>query len=94
MVELWRTVLKDLDLCQVRKKDFKLPAVVPIVLYNGKNNWTACRSFREYLSGADLFGENIIDFKYILIDVNRYTEDELVNMGNLMSSVFLIDQKQ
>ena len=94
MVELWRTVLKDSQLCQARKKDFKLPAVVPIVLYNGKNKWTACKSFREYLSGADIFGENTIDFKYILIDVNRYTEDELINMANLISSVFLIDQKQ
>jgi hypothetical protein len=28
-----------------KTKEFRLPAIVPIILYNGYNNWTACRSF-------------------------------------------------
>jgi hypothetical protein len=67
---------------------------VPIILYNGYNNWTACRSFKEYLSGYELFGENIIDFKYILIDINRYTKEELHEASNVISTVFLMEQSK
>ena len=47
MVEIWRTVLKDTDSKEAERKDFKLPVIVPCVLYNGNDNWTAVRSFRN-----------------------------------------------
>jgi predicted transposase/invertase (TIGR01784 family) len=94
MVEIWRGVLKDTSGGYERTKEFRLPAIVPIILYNGHNNWTACRSYKEYLSGYELFGENIIDFKYILIDINRYTKEELLEASNLISTVFFIEQKK
>ena len=33
----------------------KLPAIVPIVIYNGKRPWTAARRFRELIEGAERF---------------------------------------
>jgi predicted transposase/invertase (TIGR01784 family) len=94
MVEIWREILKDLANGQEKLKEFRLPSIIPLVLYNGKNNWTACRSYKEYLSGYEMFGDNIIDFRYILIDVNRYNENDLLEMSNLIASAFLIDRKQ
>jgi predicted transposase YdaD len=94
MVEIWREILKDLADGQEKLKEFRLPSIIPLVLYNGKNNWTACSSYKEYLSGYEIFGDNIIDFRYILIDVNRYNEKELLEMSNLIASAFLIDRKQ
>lgn len=35
---------------------------------------------------------HIVNFNYILLDVNRYDEQELYNMANLLSSVFIIDR--
>ena len=94
MVEVWRGILKDLDKSKEKRKDYRLPVIVPIVLYNGKNNWTACRSYKECLSGYELFGDNVIDFKYIIIDVNRYDNETLLEMSNLIATVFLMDKKQ
>ncbi|PDO09756.1 MAG: hypothetical protein BLM47_10740, partial [Candidatus Reconcilbacillus cellulovorans] len=37
----------------------KLPAIVPIVIYNGKRPWTAARRFRELIEGAERFGEGL-----------------------------------
>ncbi|MCT4618363.1 MAG: Rpn family recombination-promoting nuclease/putative transposase, partial [Marinisporobacter sp.] len=68
------------------------PVIVPIVLYNGKNKWTAARNFKEILNGYELFEENIIDFRYMLFDVNRMKEEELLEIANLVSSIFLLDQ--
>ncbi|MCT4621595.1 MAG: Rpn family recombination-promoting nuclease/putative transposase, partial [Marinisporobacter sp.] len=68
------------------------PVIVPIVLYNGKNKWTAARNFKEILNGYELFEENIIDFRYMLFDVNRVKKEELLEIANLVSSIFLLDQ--
>mgnify|MGYP005858728333 FL=1 len=65
MIEIWRDILKNTKLEITEKKDFKLPAIIPIVLYNGANNWTACQSYKEYLTGSGLFEEYILNFRYI-----------------------------
>jgi predicted transposase/invertase (TIGR01784 family) len=44
------------------------------------------------LANADTFGEYMVDFRYILIDVNRYKEADLWELANLIGGVFLLDQ--
>src|SRR5690554_4333700 len=92
MVEVWRDILKNTEKNEAGRKDFKLPVIVPIVLYNGAGNWTACQSFKEMLSGAELFQDYFVDFRYILIDVNRYDKQSLIELANLVGVVFLLDQ--
>lgn len=92
MVEIWRDILKNADPEIVGRKDFRLPVIVPIVLYNGKDKWTACLQFKETLAEAELFTEYLVNFKYILIDVNRYEKRTLMDLANLIGSVFLLDQ--
>lgn len=93
MTEVWRDVLKNTDRKETKRKSFKLPAIIPIVLYNGKNSWTAKTSFREILSGNELFEDNILNFNYMLFDINRYSDEELYDISNLVSAVFLLDQE-
>jgi hypothetical protein len=94
MLEIWRAILLDTEKKAVKRKDFKLPVVVPCVLYNGKNNWTVCQRFREMLEGNELFGEYVLDFKYILFDVNRYDEEKLINLANVISAAFFMDKRR
>lgn len=54
--------------------------------------WTAKRTFRQTLSGHQMFGAELLDFENILIDVHRYTEAELLRLSNVIGSVFLMDQ--
>ncbi len=56
--------------------------------------WTACPSFKKYQLAGDVFAPYILDFSYFLIDINRYTEKELLDIANLVATVFLLDQKQ
>ncbi|WP_223869716.1 Rpn family recombination-promoting nuclease/putative transposase [Paenibacillus sabuli] len=55
---------------------YRLSPIVPIVLYNGKQRWTAERQFRKLLGHEDMFGSELLNFEYLLIDVARYTECE------------------
>jgi predicted transposase YdaD len=93
MVEIWRDMLRNTKQNEAEQKDFKLPAIIPMVLYNGAGNWTAKINYKETLSGYELFEEYVLNFKYILIDVNRFSKEDLAGLRNLIGTVFLLDQK-
>ncbi|NLK23301.1 MAG: hypothetical protein GX309_04785 [Clostridiales bacterium] len=61
-------------------------------IYNGRGNWTAKRSFKETLCKFEQFDELVLDFKYILFDVRRYKDEELLELANLIATVFFIDK--
>jgi len=92
MVEIWRTVLKDINKKEASKKDFRLPVIIPCVLYNGTDKWTAKRSFKETLFKYEEFGDLVVNFQYILFDVRRYQDKDLLELANLIASVFFIDK--
>ena len=92
MTEIYRDELKNTDEKLKKRKDYRLPAIIPLVLYNGKNNWSAARSFKEIVNGYEMFEDSIIDFKYMLFDINRMKESELIEIANVVSSIFLLDQ--
>ncbi len=92
MTEIWRDAYNNTPENERERKDFRLPAIIPAVLYNGAGNWTASTSFKEILSGQERFPKQILNFNYILFDVNRYREEELYQASNLISSIFVLDQ--
>lgn len=89
MVEIRRSYAKDLN---ITNKEFRLPVIVPCVLYNGQKKWTACQSFGDYQKGFQFFKEHALDFRYLLIDVKRYRQEKLFALDNLMAKVFFIEQ--
>jgi len=92
MSSIWREIVKNTEKNEFKRKDFKLPAIVPIVLYNGKERWTTTTKFKEKVNNADMFGNNVVDFEYVLLDVNRYNTKELMQKGDISSAIFLLDQ--
>lgn len=76
MSEIWRNEISNTDEKEFKRKSYRLPAILPIVVYNGRNNWTAAKSFKEVQSGYELLEENVVDFKYLLYDINRMDEEE------------------
>ena len=77
---------------EAERKGFCLPAIIPIVLYNGRAAWTAPLLFKETLDGYKLFGEHLVDFRYFLINIHNYTEEELLELSNLFSVVFMLER--
>ena len=52
---IWLDYFKNCDKDARRKKSFRLPAVIPIVLHNGGRSWTASSRFKEMIDKAELF---------------------------------------
>jgi len=93
MDELWTRIFMDSDEKYRETKEFRLPTIIPCVLYNGAAEWTAVRSFREYLNGNEKFGAEVLNFEYIFLNVNKYNDEALLKIGTLISSVFMMDKR-
>ena len=76
IVEIWRRY----------GKNEKLPLVIPCVLYTGNSRW-GIKTLRSLFDVSHELEKYIPDFEYILIDVNRYSDEELIETANLVSSV-------
>ena len=75
-----------------RKKDFKYPPVLPIIFYDGREAWTADRNFLERTYLSKVFEKYIPKFEYELVNLNDYSEKEIMGFGDALSLVLLIDK--
>ena len=75
-----------------RKKDFKYPPVLPIIFYNGKDAWTAERNFFDRTNLNAAFEKYIPKFEYELVNLNDYSEEEIIGFGDALSLIMLIDK--
>lgn len=73
-------------------KDFKLPPVLPIVFYDGATKWTSSTNFLDRTELNDVFHKYIPKFEYELVDLNKYSREDLVNYGNALSLIMLTDK--
>ena len=69
----------------------KLPAVFPIVLYNGEARWTAPVNLSELIEQTPPLGAFGLDFEYFLIAENQYSQEALLNIRNIVSTLFLAE---
>ena len=69
----------------------KLPAVFPIVLYNGKAPWTAPLNLSELIEGTPPLGKFAIGFEHFLIAENQFGKEALLKIRNIVSTLFLAE---
>jgi len=67
----------------------KLPPVFPIVVYSGKEPWTAPINLAELIENNELLGEFALNFNYFKIAENEISVDRLLEIGNVVSTLFL-----
>ena len=72
--------------------DGRLPPILPIVLYNGSQKWTAATNIRELIPVVPgLVSQYSPALQYLLIDENNYTDSELASLHNLVAAVFRLE---
>lgn len=76
-------------------KTIKIPAVIPIVLYNGAQVWEDVPTeLRKMFYNEEKFQNGVLNFAYDLFDVNNgFTKEELLKNKNVTSAIFLLDHK-
>ncbi len=73
----------------------KLPPVVPIVLYNGRERWRAPRDVAEVLdehpAGLEAYRPRA---RYLVLDEGAFAEEELAGLRNLAAAVFRLENSR
>jgi len=67
----------------------KLPAVFPIVVYSGKEKWTAPIHLNTLIENNELLGDFALNFKYFKIAENEIAVEQLLKISNVVSTLFL-----
>ncbi|MDR3200117.1 MAG: Rpn family recombination-promoting nuclease/putative transposase, partial [Spirochaetales bacterium] len=73
-------------------KEFLYPPVLPIIFYDGSETWTAQMNFSDRTEMKDVFSKYIPKFEYELVDLNRYSLEDIVSFRDALSVIMLIDK--
>lgn len=79
------------DYKKLGTKEYKIPAVIAIVLYTGKQKWNVKKYIEEVQEKIEGY-EEIKLAKYDVIDVNDFSEEELKKDKSFLSKAMLIEK--
>jgi len=68
-----------------------LPAMFPIVLYNGDADWSAPVKFEELIESPERLGRFSINFEYFKLTENEFTREYRLRIKNIVSTLFLAE---
>jgi len=80
-----------MDYWESNSKIKTLPPIFPIVLYNGDKKWTAPVNLSELIKPNDLLGKYALDFEYCQVAINDYSQENLLKIKNIISTLFLAE---
>ncbi len=92
MTRIWRSYIKEVGKKESGRKEFLLPPVLPIVFYDGENEWTAETEFEKKIKEYKNFEKNVPKFSYELINLNKISIKKLEELENAMSFLLIIDK--
>ena len=90
VVQLCEVLLDHGNYLPQRRPERLLPPVLPVVLYNGEERWTAPLKLSELFQEVKDFKRP--EFEYIVLDVNNYKPEELRPVDTVTSGVFLLEK--
>lgn len=84
MIEIWEAKIN-------KEKADKLPIIIPLVIYHGKEKWNIDSTFGEMLIGykelTDDIKKYIPDYEYLVYDISRYTDEEI--KGGVLNKIVM-----
>ena len=75
-------------------KDFRYPAIIPIIYFDGSGEWTSLRDFRLKVSGGSELSRFAPSFDYELVQLGKFSEQELLSKGSAISVALLADKSR
>ena len=87
-VEIIRQEIKN----NKKTKELKYPQIVPIVIYTGNKKWDVKENLS--LMQEEIEGDSAELFKYNLIDINKYTKEELLEENTMFSKIAVLEKSK
>ena len=71
-----------------KSKAFLYPPILPIVYYEGTSTWSAPLNFKDRVFLSDAFGDYIPSFNYLVVPLNKYSKQDLIEKNDELSLIF------
>lgn len=97
MVYIWEDYEKDMERLFPgisSRKDFRYPPILPIVYYEGTKKWTAPADLADKIFCGELLGKYLPHFRYQLIMLHEFSNEELLARKHEISLAMLINKIQ
>lgn len=97
MVYIWERYEREAEKLKrgsTRLKGFYYPPIIPVVYYENKKKWTAPIEFKERILLGKEFVKYIPNFSYYLVPVCKYSDESLIEQGDEISLIMLINKMQ
>lgn len=78
---------------KLRNREYKIPKIIPIVLYTGERKWNSSRKLTDKQEDLDNEG-TLIELEYNLIDINSIEEESLFRANTSLSYGLLIEKNK
>ncbi|MCM1154974.1 MAG: Rpn family recombination-promoting nuclease/putative transposase, partial [Roseburia sp.] len=95
MAFIWEDYEKEMEQKHAgisKTEGFRYPPILPVLFYDGTDNWTAAVRLHDRVLLSNVLGEYIPDYKCMLIQLGDYSNAELMEKKNELSVVMLIDR--
>ncbi len=95
MIHIWEDYEKAMEKSYPHisaRKGFRYPPVFPIVYYEGAERWTAPCDLADRILCKELLNDSLPHFKYQVIRLHDYSNEELLNKGDEISLAMMINK--
>ena len=75
-------------------KSKSYPKIIPIVINTNNRKWNAATKYSDNEEKIEGITESYIEAKYILIDINNYTNEELYAKNTMLSYLMLLEKSK
>ena len=82
---------RTIDKERLKNKNYKIPVVYAIVIYTGNRKWNAEKEIEKRQEELPGIGRKGVA-EYEIVDVNSYTEEELIEKEGILSKIMLIEK--
>ena len=80
-----------LEMIKEKGTNIELPAIFPLVLYNGDDKWNYSNKVSDFIKNNTILGNYGINFDIFIIKENTYSLKELLDIKNLVSTLFITE---
>ena len=97
ILEYKTEILKyNVDKERMKQKDYKMPLIIAIVLYTGKESWKVKQEFCQVQEECSTYLKEKLGISsfYILEDINKISEEELLESNNFLEKIFLLEKSK
>ena len=70
------------------------PIIIPIVIYTGQSKWNVPTNFSDIQKVEEKYKKYAIDLRYEMIDINKYTKEELIKKDTKLTNMMILEKSK